>query len=472
MADRTRTSTPLAIVLVAALALAGLSGSGTQAAELPVVGVAAVDASLSTATGAVEVFVHDRAGIGPRAAAAVSSVGGDVLRIHREVGVVYARTSALQARALSLLPSVSYVEDAARPLRYFLETSGRAIRTAEIYSRPVTDPQGNLLDGRGIGIAVIDSGIDSTHPDLADRVVANYEVVCNCPTVGSVVPLPNSDEGGGHGTHVAGTVAGTGEASNGEIAGAARGASIYGLGVGAGIHVPQAVGGLQWVVDNHDKVDPPIRVVNNSWGSEGARSNPNDIVTKLTNTLISRGVVVVWAAGNDGGDGTTIRTNPYANNTTPGNISVANYDDGQQGKRNGTLSSSSSRGQADAPDTWPDVSAPGSRIMSTCRLTLPVCSMHLEPNRRYLNLYSGLSGTSMAAPHVAGVVAQLLQAAPSLTPGDVERALEATALHFTFGANYTLDPYHPGRYSSFDKGHGLVDAIAAVASVCASCGGL
>jgi serine protease AprX len=147
---------------------------------------------------------------------------------------------------------------------------------------------------------------------------------------------------------------------------------------------------------------------------------------------------------------------------TPGNVCVASYNDGDTGTQDGSLSSFSSRGRADDPTTWPDLSAPGSTIVSTCRLTLPVCSAHLAPQLDPPNSYSELSGTSMAAPHIAGILAQLYQVDPTLTPARVEDVLEDTAFKFTAGAPYESDPFNADDRSSFDRGHGLVGVVAAV----------
>jgi serine protease AprX len=160
----------------------------------------------------------------------------------------------------------------------------------------------------------------------------------------------------------------------------------------------------------------------------------------------------VWAAGNDGGDGSESVTNPPGQDPTGGILSVASYNDLETGTRDGELSEFSSRGLAGDRSTWPDLSAPGDTITSSCRIYLPICSTGLDPVEA--GDYNTISGTSMAAPHVAGIVAQLFQKAPDATPVQVEDALTSTAHAYTFGA-----PYSGG--SSFDKGHGLVDVVAA-----------
>ncbi|MGH2651931.1 MAG: YCF48-related protein, partial [Actinomycetota bacterium] len=124
------------------------------------------------------------------------------------------------------------------------------------------------------------------------------------------------------------------------------------------------------------------------------------------------------------------------------------------------MAPTSSRGLAADPSSWPDVSAPGSSIVSTCRMTMPICENQTGPP----NSYATLTGTSMSAPHVTGIVAQLLQANPKLTPAQVEEIIEDTAHKFRFGLPYGLevDPSNPDDRSSPDKGHGLIDAVKAV----------
>jgi subtilisin family serine protease len=130
--------------------------------------------------------------------------------------------------------------------------------------------------------------------------------------------------------------------------------------------------------------------------------------------------------------------------------------------RDGVVSEFSSRGAAGDPSTWPDLSAPGDTITSACRPYLPICATGLDPRNGPglldIGTFNTISGTSMAAPHVAGIVAQLFQADPTATPTEIEAALTGTAHRFADGA-----PYAPvgGRTTSFDKGAGLVDVVAA-----------
>jgi serine protease AprX len=173
-------------------------------------------------------------------------------------------------------------------------------------------------------------------------------------------------------------------------------------------------------------------------------------------------VVTVWAAGNDGGDGSVSLTNPPGQDPTGGILSVASYYDQDTGTREGTVSDYSSRGLRSDTSTWPDISAPGENITSSCRLYLAICSTGLDPRNGPgaldIGTFNTISGTSMAAPHIAGIVAQLFQADPTATPAEIEAALKTSAHKYTDGAAYVGG-------TSYDKGYGLVDVVAAVAAL-------
>lgn len=368
---------------------------------------------------------------------------------------------------------VTHLEPNSR-LTFFTDSSHDATRGSQVLDGP-SRASASPVDGSGVGVAIVDTGVDGTHPDLVARMGGNVRIVCSAPGWAafgpasecngpkSAVEVPDSDAPGasGHGTHVAGIVAGTGAQSSATYHGAAPGATLYGVGIGTVILVENALDGLKWVLDNHDQVIPRIRVVNNSWGSGYAPPDAPQIsaITKMVDALVNEGVTVVFAAGNGGGNGTSPTTSAQCVNPTPGVICVANYDDGGSGTRDGSITPSSSRGQADDAGTWPDLSAPGTSIVSTCKPTLPVCLLGARAEEPF---YSSLTGTSMAAPHVAGIAAQMLQVNPRLTPARIEALLKNTAHKFSWGAKYKRDPHHPKGQSSFEKGHGLVDALRAV----------
>jgi subtilisin family serine protease len=412
------------------------------------------------------------------ARSAVRASGMRLVTSYDKIGVAVATGTRSQILAARKQPGVTYLEGNQR-VRPTLATSSKATRGAEAIATR-TGASGGALNGKGVSVAVIDTGVDPSHPFLRNAngtsaVVKNMKIVCDPLTETICLPL---DAGqldtdtlslGGHGTHVNGIVAGRKvKLSDGTtMHGAAPGASLVSLSVGAALFVIGADAALNWVLENHKApcgtgvpaaTCPPIKVTNNSYGpSGGGAFDPNSATVKLQRQLAAEGVVTVWAAGNDGGEGTESTTNPPGQDPTGGILSVASYFDQNTGTRNGVVSSYSSRGRASAYSTYPDLSAPGESITSSCRIYLPVCATGLDPKEN--GDYNTISGTSMAAPHIAGIVAQLFQANPKATPAQIERALISTAHRYSNGAPYERDPR--GGSTSYDKGHGLVDVVAA-----------
>ena len=406
---------------------------------------------------------------------AARAAGAEVGTSYPQIRVFVAYGTARTLEKLGARPEVQRVEDNRR-VSLLTETSHMATRGQQVLDG-VVRLDGQTIDGRGVGVAVIDTGIDGTHQDLSSQMGGNVRAVCAAPGAlvaggpfgpfttckGPKIWLEAEDTDtlgvAGHGTHVAGIVAGTGARSQRRRHGAAPGATLFGVGIGTVDNVENALDGLQWVLENHDAVTPAIRVVNASWGSgyeDASDGTVTGAINKLVDALIADGVTVVFAAGNDGGTGSDPRTSAQCVNPTPGLLCVASYDDRDTGTRAGAVSGFSSRGARSLADSWPDVSAPGSTIASTCQLTLPSC-------RGTTDGYAVMSGTSMAAPHVAGIIAQMYQVHPRLSPAEVEYLLEDTAEPYGSYRGYEPDPRNPsGTYSSFDRGHGLVDALAAV----------
>jgi serine protease AprX len=386
-------------------------------------------------------------------------------------------------RSVQIEPLISYLE----PVRQWTRLAETApwatnVRAAQqaVGTGPFRDASGRVLDGAGVGIAVIDSGIDATHPDLANRVARNLKIVCpaglilvNTQTGGcggpfAWVDLQRSDLYTGHGTHVAGIAAGDGRSSRGTYSGVAPGASLYGFSIEVGPAYAHTLDAFHYIVTNYETLTPRIRVVNNSWGDPaGTPFDPASAEARLVSQLVAKGVSVVFAAGNGdalnrGGNGADDRLSSSAKNPTPGVISAANYDDAGTGTKSGVLAASSSRGRKTFPATYPDISAPGTSITAACSQTLPDCT---PPALGWAPHYATLSGTSMAAPHVAGIAAMLYQARPELTPAQVEDVLQDTARKFGDTATYEPDPQNAGGTHSFDKGAGLVDATAALTAL-------
>jgi serine protease AprX len=481
------------VAVVAAIVLLPMGVGAQTAASAPGQVLAPLSASLARTLGAaadalpMAVLVH---GTDLAAAdAAVRQAGLVKLTSFRRIGVVAATGTAGQVRTARALPGVTYVE-ANDPLELFASSGTTATRSLPA-QQTLVGANGKKLDGSGVSVAVIDSGIDPTHPafkgpDGKTRVVRSLKGVClteDPPTASCLLDVPTVVDTdllslGGHGTHVNGIAAGNNYTlSNGtKVGGSAPGAKIVSLSVGAALLIIGADSALNWVLENHAapcgagvpaSTCPPIKVINNSYGpSGGGAFDANSATVQLQRQLAAEGVVTVWANGNDGGDGSANLSNPPGTDPTPGILSVASFNDQSTGTRDGTVSDFSSRGAAADSGTWPDISAPGENIVSSCRLYLPICSTGLQPmngpGALDVGTYNVISGTSMATPQITGIVAQLFQANPQATPGQIENALKSTAYKFANGAPYQA----VGAYtSSYDKGTGLVDVVAAATSL-------
>ena len=517
-------------VLAAAVGVTGLAGPAVTARDVATEPIAnlepklAVELEDAAADKPVEVLV----GATSAAAAeqAIRNVGLKPFLTFEKVGFSSTSGPAEAIRRLADQPEVTYVQGN-RPLQPMMETAPKATRIPEAeaayasYAKRASkrapssgngkgDKDGHgpggdgILDGSGVGIAVVDSGMAGDHEMFTDasgktRLLNIKQLCVNLFSCGATagdepdeyfVNATGLDTDvmatGGHGTHVASIAGGKDvTASTGEaLRGVARNSSLYGLGAGLGIFVINAAASLNWVLEHHAApcepfaVPPvdvaggcaPIKVVNNSYGSPGEYS-ANDFYSVVSEQLVAEGVTVVWAAGNGDeitstdprpNDGSVNLSNPPGQSPVQGVLMVANYDDGGLGTRDGMLNPTSSRGRYGRPTTYPDIAAPGTNILAACRPWLPICSSGEDGN------YGSISGTSMAAPHVAGVVALLLQANPALTPGQIEDILEDTAYQFSAGGPYEADPRNPDHTTSFDKGHGLVDVYAALSEVIGS----
>jgi serine protease AprX len=420
------------------------------------------------------------------ARSAVRAAGLRELTSFDKIGVVVAYGTAPQIGAVRTQPGVTYVEGN-QPIEMHLATSNIATRGDEA-RRTLTGANGLPLDGSGVSVAIIDSGVDPTHPffrekDGSSAIVKNLKMVCDPLTESTCAPVDvgtsvdtDTLSAGGHGTHVTGIAAGRDVTlSDGtKMHGAAPAAKVVSLSTGAVLFIVGADASLNWVLEHHQapcgagvpaSQCPPIKVTNNSYGpSGGGAFDPNSATVKLQRALVAEGVVTVWANGNDGGDGSANLSNPPGQDPTPGIISVASYNDQDTGTRDGTVSDFSSRGLKGAVNTYPDISAPGENIQSSCRIYLPICSTGLKPVDG--GDYNTISGTSMATPHIVGIVAQLFQADPSATPAQVEDAIERTAYKYADGAAYSWSD--SAGTTSYDKGHGLVDVVAAANALTAN----
>ena len=510
------TATAACTALVSLPAYALLSHSAAPAAA----GAGAVDSGpvlqpslvrhLDTVSATEPVRVLVQAGGSIVAAERAVRTAGMVTELSlSKVGMVAAIGTRAQVRALAAA-GATRVDWADEQLELAVTSNHRATRAEPVHDGKLDvdgSGTGEPHVGEGFSVAVIDSGVDGTHPafqqDGESRVRRNVKVLCSdavaildpelaqtldsCVVDATGVNDTDTPSAGGHGTHVAGIAAGARvtDSTGRKIRGSAPGADLISVSTGASLSVYGGTLGMYWVLQHHE--DPcagqrvpifpttcnPIIAVNNSWGPVGggtfSATAPQVIVQRA---LVEEGVSVVWAAGNDGGDGTATATNPYSVDPTPGILSVANYDDGGTANRDNVLDSSSSRGKKGDVSTYPDLSAPGANITAACRPYLSVCATGLDtadPN------YNTISGTSMAAPHIAGYIAVLQGIAVRktgsvLTPAQIEDLLVDTAHQFGADRTYETDTRNPDSTTttSFDAGHGLVDLSAAASRLTGS----
>ncbi|WP_226678913.1 S8 family serine peptidase [Mesobacillus jeotgali] len=322
------------------------------------------------------------------------------------------------------------------------------------------------VTGKGIGVVINDSGVDGTHRDLefGSHLVQNVLGSTNLNALdAALLPVtyienvPNTDSSSGHGTHVAGIVGGTGEMSGGKYEGVAPGANLIGYGSGAAVAMLDTIGGFDYALTHQQEYN--IRVITNSWGDTsdaGTDFDPYNPINIATKKLYDRGIVTVFSAGNSGPDAKTISGN-YKK--APWVVTVA------AGDKSGNLADFSSRGEEGRGgtvtvdgQTWnwvdqPTVTSPGVDIIST-RVISPLVALGATADAEYIEpahlpYYTTMSGTSMAAPHVAGIIALMLEANPLLSPSEVKSILEKTA---------TLMP----DYAVWEVGAGYVNAYKSV----------
>jgi serine protease AprX len=379
-------------------------------------------------------------------AAQIPLLGGRVLR---QLPGINAVAVELPNDALGMLAASPLVEGVSQD-RIVAAATDRT--SAAVGARAVREQLN--LDGRGVGVAVIDSGITPWHDDLGDGAggqrVARFVDFVNGRT------SPYDDYG--HGTHVAGIIAGNGFDSGGARAGIAPGVHLIALKVlnatGEG-RISDVIAALDYAVANRDALN--IRVINLSVAGGVYESYRTDPLTLAAKRAVDAGIVVVAASGNHG-RGPDGRTR-YAGVTSPGNapwvLTIgASSHMGTIDRSDDTMAAFSSRGPG-AIDygAKPDLVAPG---VGTESLTDPSSTLY----RLSASLLSGtvptaylpymsLTGSSMAAPVASGTIALMLQANPQLTPNAAKAILQ-----------YTAQTY-PG-HDFLTQGAGFINARGAV----------
>jgi subtilisin family serine protease len=320
------------------------------------------------------------------------------------------------------------------------------------------------LDGKNIGIAILDSGIYAVHKAFLGR-DGKSRVVYSKDFTGE----GRTDDPYGHGTHVAGLAAGNGQIADGMYAGVAPDANIINLRVlnsqGQGT-TSGLLNALNWVLANRGVYN--IRVVNLSLGASAIDSYKNDPICRAVRKLVDAGVVVASAAGNDGKDalGRKVYGQIHSPGDEPSAITVgATNTFGTDTRADDAVATYSSRGPTrgfwkDAAGVKhydnlikPDLVAPGNKLVSaesaSNQLVLinPSLAKHISaaPDKDMMSL----SGTSMSTPIVAGSAALLLQVNPKLTPNMIKALMMYTAQQLR-GAN------------AFEQGAGQLNVAGAV----------
>lgn len=335
----------------------------------------------------------------------VSSFNGKVLYRYSIIDGMAVTIPDNKVSELQSLGNVKYVEKE-QTVQVLLDKAVPQIGADKVRASGYT--------GKGVKVCVIDTGVDTNHPDLnGNKVVAWVDYVNGKTT-------PYDDHG--HGTHVSGTIAGTGNASNGQYKGVAPEASLMvakvlsSSGSGSDTNIIKAI---DWAVKNG------AQVISMSLGSTTHSQAMDDAV----NSAVKSGVVVVIAAGNSGPSAKTI----CCPGDSPNVVTVGASD------RNDAIASFSSRGPNRDGTIKPDITNMGVGLMAA-----------KAGGTSTSGYYKAMSGTSMATPMTSGVVALLLQANKTLTPAQVKTVLTKTAK--ALGSSVPNNDY----------GYGRVDAKAAL----------
>ncbi|HST62038.1 MAG TPA: S8 family serine peptidase [Longimicrobium sp.] len=400
-------------------------------------------------------------------ASAARGLGAEVMQF-KHLSLVAALATPAQILSLSTLHGVQGVYDNGTE-RVLLRESVASIRADVAVAAGYT--------GQGIGVAIMDSGINGLNPDVAhpSKTVANVKFLADFADVAEddgtprlagglyVENLANTDNSSGHGTHVAGIVAGSGASTFGAYRGVAPGAHLVGLSVGEATSIVNLsiLQAADWLIENAAKYN--VQVLNCSWGSNGA-FDPADPVNEAMSAVHEAGITVVFAAGNEGPDANTLNrrsANPdvisVAASCKIGVLDPTNSQSQCADGRSRVLANFSSRGVAGDPMYHPDITAPGVLIVSTRSYTGTLMNaLDLPDDAQTCNIgiqnvqnYTCASGTSMASPHVAGVAALMEQASNGrITPDQTLAVMRATARRLS-------------GYGEWEVGAGYVDAYAA-----------
>ena len=370
-------------------------------------------------------------------AAAVEASGGEVLEsfaVAEALRVRMPESAAVPADA-TVVPDVSFSfnsrdDDKERGKsaqhRNSTNQNEEATTTDDTNTHRATTQVPDGVDGSGVTVALVDTGVADTGELNVEHINASDGA---------------QGDGYGHGTHLAGLVAGSGAASGGELAGAAPGAKVLDVQVAdeqGSTSMTEVLRGLQAVSDRAAS-DPSLKVVNLALSTGSPLPPWVDPLSRSLAQLWSDGLTVVVAAGNDGKDGVSSPA------TDPLLLAVGSVDENDTADRGDDVLADFSAYGKSFGVLRPDVSAPGVSLVS---LRAPGSIADVEnPDARVGDKYFKGTGTSMSAALVSGLVADLLSQRPDLSPTDVKRVLRASAF---------------GKGLSLGAGTGGVDLTAAL----------
>ncbi len=330
----------------------------------------------------------------------VDTIRADGANVKHQYKIINGVSARIRAKDIEKIAKRSSVEMVSPDYeaKIVLDVSAQKIGATNVWN-------GLNITGKGVNVAVIDTGISNTHPAIK-TVIKEQDFTGE-----------GTDDLNGHGTHVAGIIA----SNDATYKGIAYNANLidvkvlnqYGSGWSSDV-----IAGVDWAVANG------ADMISMSLGAAITPCDGTDDLSRAVDNAVSKGVVAVVAAGNSGPGNSTINSPGCSKNS----ITVGAVND------NDAIASFSSRGPTGDGRVKPDVVAPGVGIMST-----------------YKGSFASLSGTSMATPHVSGAAALIMEAEPSLSPDQMKEKLKSTSKNLGLDQNA--------------QGAGRIDAYAAVSSL-------